>query len=234
MFCNRGKVVLPASQDPPQVLKNLLERADGVGKDFRDYVCFTSLHVTEDHSINQCSHGPPVFRIQGELHHRSGPLSPANGHTPTYAQLYFYDSRAALEYQCRQNSGLNVHTLETLQHMLLQHHQHTSIYRHAHEILEGYDPNEDPNEDVAIYYQPQMKSQLPGVDGDDQQARERDIVLQNCQGELQIISNLHPGYVPLYHVLLFPYGENGWHPGLTLSGSSNRRLTQTRYVGYRL
>jgi hypothetical protein len=54
-------------------------------------------------------------------------------------------------------------------------------------------------------------------------------------GGLQFISNLHPAYVPLYYVLLFPYGENGWHPDLRLYGDSrSKRLTQPRYVAYRL
>lgn len=74
--------------------------------------------------------------------HQSGPLFPAEDRPPTYAQLYFYDSQAALEHRCHQNSGLNPDTLRTL-----QHHQYTSIYRHAYEILERYDPNED----VAIH-----------------------------------------------------------------------------------
>ena len=57
---------------------------------------------------------------------------------------------------------------------------------------------------------------LPGMEGDSMQLSQRDIVLQNRAGGLQIINDLHPAYVPLYYVLLFPYSKNGWHPALSL------------------
>ena len=50
-------------------------------------------------------------------------------------------THAALEHHHKQNLGLNPDTLESLQNMLLEHHQYASIYCHAYEILEGYDPN---------------------------------------------------------------------------------------------
>ena len=64
-----------------------------------------------------------------------------------------------------------------------------------------------------------------------------DIILQNRAGELQIINDLHPAYVPLYYVLLFPYSENGWHPELNLRSPDSgqtiaKRLTHTQYVAY--
>ena len=97
----------------------------------------------EDHSVKEHRRGPPVFRIQGELHHHGSPLIPAVDWPPTYAQLYFYDTQAALKHRCRQNSGLNPDTLHILQDMLLNHHQYAPIYRHAYEILEHYDPDDD-------------------------------------------------------------------------------------------
>jgi hypothetical protein len=51
------------------------------------------------------------------------------------------------------------------------------------------------------------------------------------------ISDIHPAYAPLYYVLLFPRGENGWHPDLYLAadpGKQPRRLTQIRYYVFRL
>ena len=46
---------------------------------------------------------------------------------------------------------------------------------------------------------------LPGVDGDNEQLTKRDIVLHSRAGGLEIITDVHPAYVPLYYVLLFPY-----------------------------
>ena len=129
LCCDSGKVVLPFLQDPPHVLKLLLEGRDRQAKDFRENIwkynrafAFTSIQVTEDYSVNERHQGQPVFRIQGELYHRHGPLLPPENRPPTYAQLYFYDTRAALEHHRRQNLGLNSDTLRMLQDMLLIHH----------------------------------------------------------------------------------------------------------------
>ena len=118
------------------------------------------------------------------------------------------------------------------------------------EILEGYNVNDDvsihlrvtPGLDRRRYNLPtadEVAVILPGVDGDSNIHSQRDIVLQKRTGGLQIISNLHPSYIPLYYVLLFPYGENGWHPDMKLhdpdSGVTVQKcLTQTRFVAYRL
>jgi len=86
---NSGQVVLPRLSAPPEPLRDLLERDDAVGRDFRESIskynrafAFTSLQVTEDHSVNEHHRGPPIFRIQGELHHRGGHLSHIRKPTP--------------------------------------------------------------------------------------------------------------------------------------------------------
>jgi hypothetical protein len=184
LCCNNGKVVIPVLETPPDGLRNLLERNDGVGRDFRENIwkynrafAFTSLHVTEDHSVNERHRGPPIFRIQGELHHRGGSLFPAADCPPTYAQLYFYDPHAALEHRHQQNSGLNTETMHILQEMLLLHHRYAAVYQHAFEVLDGYDPNDDvsirlrvtPGHDSRRYNLPaadEVAVILPGVDGE--------------------------------------------------------------------
>jgi hypothetical protein len=42
----------------------------------------------------------------------------------------------------------------------------------------------------------------------------RDVVVQDRQGGLQRISELHPTYMPMLYVFMFPYGEDGWHPSI--------------------
>jgi len=49
---------------------------------------------------------------------------------------------------------------------------------------------------------------------------------------LQRISDGHPAYAPLHYVLLFPYGEPGWHWDLKLT--TGKRLTLHQYAAFRL
>ncbi len=46
----------------------------------------------------------------------------------------------------------------------------------------------------------------------------RDVVLAQQADPFQCISELHVGYMALHYPLLFPYGENGWHPNIPLNG----------------
>lgn len=80
--------------------------------------------------------GPYSFRIQGELCHWSGSLTPGEGEEPVFAQLYIYDPATTLETQHSNNSGLNPLTLQKLQDVLWDSHPYTAIYCHAHKLLQ--------------------------------------------------------------------------------------------------
>ncbi len=55
--------------------------------------------------------------------------------------------------------------------------------------------------------------------GDGSEAKDRrDVVLAQQVGPFQRISKLHVGYMALHYPLLFPYGEDGWHPNILLNG----------------
>jgi hypothetical protein len=45
-----------------------------------------------------------------------------------------------------------------------------------------------------------------------------DVVLAQQPNPFQRISELHVGYMALHYPLLFPYGEDGWHPNILLNG----------------
>jgi hypothetical protein len=94
--CKGGKVVIPPYK-PPQPLASLA-RFDGnsTSRSFmhniRQYNClfaFTSMRVNIDNSVNDGC-GPPVFKINGQVHHRIGSLLPTDGTSPKYIQLYIY------------------------------------------------------------------------------------------------------------------------------------------------
>jgi hypothetical protein len=44
-----------------------------------------------------------------------------------------------------------------------------------------------------------------------------DILVAQETGLFQCISKLHVGYMALHYPLLFPYGEDGWHPNIPLN-----------------
>jgi hypothetical protein len=46
----------------------------------------------------------------------------------------------------------------------------------------------------------------------------RDVAIAQRAGLVQRISELHVGYMALHYLLLFPYGEDGWHPNIPLNG----------------
>jgi len=50
----------------------------------------------------------------------------------------------------------------------------------------------------------------------------RDVVLQARGGQLEWISQNSPSYAALHYVLLFPKGENGWHPRILICGAQLR------------
>jgi hypothetical protein len=229
---------LPALEQPPPVLLTLLTATTRKAVKFREEIwkynrafAFTSLGVNEDHSVNVGgSRGPPVFRISGELCHWSGALSPPTGRLPRYSQLYVYEPRAALDARVQQNSNLDPEILADLQTMLADHHQYVPKFKHAFEILGQHTGPEDvsvrlrltPQQDRRRYNLPtadEVAIILPGASAD----QPRDIVLRCRDGFLQRISDLHTAYTPLQYPLLFPRGENGWYPEMTLNEPAERQ-----------
>ncbi|KAF6746252.1 hypothetical protein DFP72DRAFT_777886, partial [Ephemerocybe angulata] len=232
--CDSGQVKLPALRDPPPALRTLFCADTDQAKEFRDNIwkynrtfAFTSIHVNEDHSINN-GRGPPVFRIFGELYHRGGPLEPEPGQCPTYAQHYIYDPQEALDNRVRLNGGLNPETLSLLQNIILQHNTYVDTYRHAHEVMNAQLSNaeaESNSERVSVFLRAleapgvhRRRGNLPTAsevaviicDSNGETPSCRDVALHLRGGGLQIINDLHPSYTPLQYVVLFPYGEPGW------------------------
>jgi hypothetical protein len=46
----------------------------------------------------------------------------------------------------------------------------------------------------------------------------RDVILARQVGPFKRIFELRVGYMALHYPLLFPYGEDGWHPNIPLNG----------------
>ncbi|PBK97448.1 hypothetical protein ARMGADRAFT_1134740 [Armillaria gallica] len=250
--CRKSQVVLPPACEPPLALRQLLEANDAQAKDYRDRMwmynrafSFTSLGVNEDHSVNLHQCGPPVFRIQGELYHCSGSLLPSCNQAPSYAQLYIYEPRDSIDHCCHNNYDLWRDTIMLLETILRTHHQYALIYCYAAKILEQYGDSSnktitlcvDLTSDKHTYNLPTADEVAVILPDCSSLSEYRDIILHRWDGPLKCIHSNHPAYAPLQYVLLFPYGENGWHPELRLNqpkAVNPSRLTLLQYVSHQL
>jgi hypothetical protein len=98
--------------------------------------------------------------------------------------------------------------------------------RTGHERMQDAPPNQrdlllrihvNIQQDQRQYNAPVVDEIAAIIPGDGTDAdNTRDIILHRVGGPLQRISEIHPAYTPLHYVLLFPYGECGWHVGIPL------------------
>lgn len=88
-------------------------------------------------------------------------------------------------------------------------------------------------------------------DGQEVEPLKRDIMLHSRGGRMQRISEIHRVYEPLHYVLMFPHGDNGWHPYIPINCSlpsttvqdtvdeeeevsTRKHVTAMNYFAYRL
>jgi hypothetical protein len=74
-----------------------------------------------------------------------GPSWHAPGHTPTYAQLYIHEPRAALDYRMLNNPTLRRDTMETLQAVIRDSNPHAHLFRHSYEVLRDHGDDAENN-----------------------------------------------------------------------------------------
>ncbi|KAJ7059824.1 hypothetical protein C8F01DRAFT_1293979 [Mycena amicta] len=234
--------VVDVLDEPPAELQALLVGTASQTNEFRKNIAqyntalsFTLLGVKIDNMYNNGG-GPYSFHIRGELCHRIGSLLPAEGQNPTYAQLYFHEPQAALDYRMRNNSNLRRNTMQILQHVINANHKYAPLFVQAKEIIENQEID-----DICIRLRVTpgvhaRRGNLPTADEvaviipDQNNTQPRDIILCQHAGLLVRISDIHHAYTPLYYVLLFPYGEDGWHGKMTLHEPDKdkpKRLSQT-------
>lgn len=258
--CDHGKVRLPALREPPLALRALFEADDVASREFRANIraynmalAFTSLGVKQDETVNRGRGGPVwVFRILGQLSHDSGALETEQGRAPSYAQLYLYDPQIALQQRMQRNSHLRPDTMASLQNMLSITHRYAAVFKHAFQVIR--EQGDVPDVEVRLRVQKPVhehprRHNLPTADevamilpGDGSSPDYRDIILRRRMPSgtsLYRIHEGHPAYSPLHYVLLFPYGEHGWHDELRMinpdtGASISTRISQTRFAAYRI
>ncbi|CAG8692771.1 6876_t:CDS:2 [Acaulospora morrowiae] len=205
--CAKGKVKLPVIASPPELLEMLLTEESPQAHDFRKKIriynsilAFTSMGAKIDEH---------VIGTQDSL---------------SFNQIYMYDTNDQLQQRQLLMPNLNPTTFTQLQTMLHEVNPYTHIFRRAAHVLQ-----ENPIQDLKIvivktrherqYTIPTASEVAVLMVEDSQEVKpsNRDIILYKKGGGLQRISEIHHSYSSLYYVLLFPYGDSGWHPGIHIN-----------------
>jgi len=249
MCCGDGSIVLPAPAPPPDPLRRLFSASTPEAQQFREHIrqynaalSFTSLGAKIDDSVNRGGGGPPVFKIQGELHHQIGSLLPSQGDAPVYAQLYIIDSLEALNHRMQRNGGLDPDVMYRLGGLISENHRWAGIFRRAHEVFQTSRTDQvslqltvNRNQDRRRYNLPTSDEVAAVIPGDGTQASgSRDIVLRRRDGSLNRVNEGSAMYECLQYPLFFIYGEDGYHYDLSMSPNNTKRLSRIDYTAFHI
>ena len=250
--CAGGKVILPPLLKPPLYLLNLYTSPGPDSTSFRkniraynNLLACTSFGANIDENFQK--QGISNFRIHGQVYHRIGSLLPENGHLPTFAQLYIYDTEHENKNRHNIMQDLDDDILLHLQNMLDGCNPYIKNFRQVRDVILSDSMtseismiiHNDRTCDPHRYNAPTSSDIATIIIGDgysdDVNPTNRDIHLKLHDGGLQIISETHPAYDPLHYILLFPRGDDGWHINIPLIGTSKRtRVTPMQFYSYRL
>jgi len=160
-----------------------------------------------------------------------GPLEPAPGDKPGWAQLYLYDSRdERLNRRLDYYDGLDASILRNVQDVIERHNPYMQFYINNSQRLRDdsnltislriVDPT-DHNKDSRRYNRPTVDEVAAIIPISEDSTYVRDITLKRrSDGQFQRIPHTSPKYMPLMYPLLFPNGEDGWHPRIPMTSQN--------------
>ena len=116
--CAQGKVKIPPMIQLPKILNSFLENKNFLAniRKYNAAFSFISFNATQD--TNLAKGNIFTLRIQGQIHHRIGPLLPINNNNEVNAQIYFKDGNES-DLRLQYSPGLNPCILIQIQAMLL-------------------------------------------------------------------------------------------------------------------
>ncbi|SGY19533.1 BQ5605_C014g07674 [Microbotryum silenes-dioicae] len=184
--------------------------------------------------------GPPVFRVFGRLYHRLGALIPAVNQCPAFAQTWLINPAEATDTRLQgpdsAETRIQSSTLTKLESMLRTGNRFVREFASA-KPRAGWDTAKEwilrlclpPSRDRRTHNPPTSSTEMAMLICDsDTNTGDRgpqDLILQvhgdRCpdgRPKYQIVSSLHPSAMPLRYPLLFPAGEDGFHPNIPLCG----------------
>lgn len=246
--CRQGKIQVALPQRPPPTLWRLFTGLHPASdnffaniRQFNSALAFVSMG--SKHVELPAGHGPYLYKIGGEVYHRSGDLAAAPGEPRQYAQLWVYDPQSEDQTNAVVNERMG-HAANTncdrplmreLTGVLQEHHAYAPLYKQIWEVLRNQPVEnvamairqnrvDDPRRHPGRYNRP-TNDELALIVPDNYIDKQRDIVVHLRGGGIEQMDSWNPAYACLHYVLLYPHGEHGfqrhipirnapWVPGL--------------------
>lgn len=230
--CRNGQVSLPPERQPPPFLKELLSGGPKTAhykKNIRIYnslYAFTSLGGKIDNNINR-GRAPWTFKLSGQNYHLIGSICPVDGETPKYCQLYVYDTENEIENRKNAVPGSDATDPEIVEGLLLMLNEHNSLV-HGFRMARDRFENDQPEECRLTLLGSSSASGRPNTVGPSNEVGAlivgdledscgwRDIVVQKKNKKLKRIKETNKHFMQLQYPLIFPFGDEGFHPEIPL------------------
>ncbi|KAH9691883.1 ATP-dependent DNA helicase [Citrus sinensis] len=235
----KGRVQIPFMKETPPLLK-YLPGADSGQKG------------RVDASINR-SKGPYVFRMSGQNYHHIGSLLLEVGKKPQFAQLYIYDTENEIDNRINtllkhgMKTEIDHEILHELSKMLDQHNNLVKSFRMTRDRYKTQPEStfclrllNSRTRDGRRYNIPTVSEVAGLIVGDFSEANfQRDVIIEHRTKGLRRITDLHPSFMPMTYPLIYPYGEDGYRPDISLRDITDnpfkrQKLTMRQYYCFRL
>ena len=262
--CRKGKVILEKPVDSngivleyPQFLRELLSNPEHHDyRQFRDnirsYNSALSFASMGAKVVDFRGVGPYVFKVHGQVYHKTSHLQPVNGQSRQYAQLYVVDSTQATEIRMQHpaNVQCSPRILDEIDRFFRNHNRLADTYSMLREVeakamREAQDAGDampvvnlvfrrDRHSDQRRYNAPTANEiAMVFVNSDGEPPFERDIRVypknpDNSQQPFINMNILSPNLEPMSYPLLNPYGEAGWQPNWQCEPYPGAQVNRTR------
>ncbi|KAH9691884.1 ATP-dependent DNA helicase [Citrus sinensis] len=213
---------------------------------------FISMGGRVDASINR-SKGPYVFRMSGQNYHHIGSLLLEVGKKPQFAQLYIYDTENEIDNRINtllkhgMKTEIDHEILHELSKMLDQHNNLVKSFRMTRDRYKTQPEStfclrllNSRTRDGRRYNIPTVSEVAGLIVGDFSEANfQRDVIIEHRTKGLRRITDLHPSFMPMTYPLIYPYGEDGYRPDISLRDITDnpfkrQKLTMRQYYCFRL
>ena len=143
LYCHSGKVVLSPLSPYPPLLQDLMignhvnySVNQNFFKHIRSYKYSLSFASFTAKIAPPQNHGPPCFRVCGQILHRVWNLRPDEGFQHTYCQLYIYDPNVAASFRVEQpGNDCFIHELmQLLRTIITQENPYTLGFKNMAEV----------------------------------------------------------------------------------------------------